>query len=195
MRTPYVVCVTALAILCVSPSLAYDIETHAGLSRSAAAASALDTVLTTLQLSGTVKLDAAAIGRTDFNDGTPLGWIQEGSVREDGDSNCDDRVRNHFYNPITNSGYSRFGIITGIESALWGLEDSTTARFQDFSYRDARAYFWDSVTASSDSARQRKLALTFRSLGQVIHLVEDAAQPQHTRNDSHAGLACPTTLG
>jgi hypothetical protein len=28
-----------------------------------------------------------------------------------------------------------------------------------------------------------------------MHLVQDAAQPQHTRNDSHAGLVCPTTLG
>jgi hypothetical protein len=27
--------------------------------------------------------------------------------------------------------------------------------------------------------------MIFHSLGQVIHLVQDAAQPQHTRNDAH----------
>ena len=29
----------------------------------------------------------------------------------------------------------------------------------------------------------------FRALGQVLHVVEDMAQPQHTRNDPHADCA------
>jgi hypothetical protein len=33
--------------------------------------------------------------------------------------------------------------------------------------------------------RKRNLAAAFRAIGQVIHLVQDMAQPQHTRNDSH----------
>jgi hypothetical protein len=33
-------------------------------------------------------------------------------------------------------------------------------------------------------------ATTFRALGDIVHLLQDMAQPQHTRNDPHAGLAC-----
>jgi hypothetical protein len=34
--------------------------------------------------------------------------------------------------------------------------------------------------------RQQRWATTIASLGHVIHLLQDGAQPQHTRNDSHA---------
>jgi hypothetical protein len=34
-------------------------------------------------------------------------------------------------------------------------------------------------------------ATTFRALGNVVHLVQDMAQPQHTRNDSHSGFGGP----
>ena len=33
-------------------------------------------------------------------------------------------------------------------------------------------------------------ATTFRALGDVLHLLQDMAQPQHTRNDPHAGMGC-----
>jgi hypothetical protein len=39
--------------------------------------------------------------------------------------------------------------------------------------------------------REKHTALLFRTLGQVLHLLEDSAQPQHTRNDPHAGCADP----
>ena len=35
--------------------------------------------------------------------------------------------------------------------------------------------------------RKAYWASTFRSLGDIVHLVEDMAQPQHTRNDPHSG--------
>jgi len=191
-RTPAIV---PFLLLNVWPVFAYDVTTHAKLSDAAATVSIVNNVLPTLALTTESLLNVGEVTRPNFNKGNAAGWIREGAVREDGESDCDDRVRNHFYNPISNTGYSRLGIITGIESALWGLEDSATASSQDFSFRDARGDLWDALMASSESARQRNLALTFRSLGQVIHLVQDAAQPQHTRNDSHAGLVCPTTLG
>jgi hypothetical protein len=182
-----------LSVLGSRNGCAYDVETHRKMSISAANASILTEALNALQLEDTSKLATADITRS-FNDGSALGWIEEGAVREDGESACDDRVRNHFYNPLDKMGYS-FGALTGIPSPLWGLEDATTAAAQGFSYRDAREYFWSALQARTEADRQRSLALTFRSLGQVIHLVQDAAQPQHTRNDSHAGLACPYTFG
>jgi hypothetical protein len=176
-----------------SISLAYDVGTHSRISREAAVASSLPTVLTMLQMSLNTKLDATQIARRD-NDGTAVGWIREGSIREDGEGNCDTRVRNHFYNPINNAGYFR-GAFQGAPSPDWGLEDVAANGGQDFSYADARNYFWNALTATDGNEHDHNLALTFRSLGQVIHLIQDAAQPQHTRNDSHAGFSCPATLG
>jgi hypothetical protein len=42
------------------------------------------------------------------------------------------------------------------------------------------------VDATND-IRKAYWATTFRALGDVVHLVEDMGQPQHTRNDSHSG--------
>jgi hypothetical protein len=183
------------SVIALESSYAYDLDTHWRMSLAATESSSLMTsVLATLQLDKSSKLAVDSIARPQINDGTAAGWIEEGSVVEDGDSDCDSRVRNHFYNPLDNAGYSR-GAIQGAPSVDWGLEDPGSINGQENSYSDARGYFWSALTAENDAERQRNLALTFRSVGQVIHLIQDAAQPQHTRNDSHAGLTCPLTLG
>jgi hypothetical protein len=139
------------------------------------------------------KFDQANIGRTDFNDGTAIGWIREGAVREDGEAACDTRVANHFYNPLNNSGLVYR--TTGYPSPDWALEDRADFSLQKSSYHDARDFFWIGLTADNDVNRQTFIAATFRSIGQIIHLIQDAAQPQHTRNDPHAGVACMASLG
>ncbi len=164
------------------------------MSLAATNTSSLSAVLAALQIGASSKLDSGSIARPQVNDGSAAGWVEEGSIREDGDSDCDSRVRNHFYNPLNNAGYF-LGVIQGLPSADWGLEDRSPIDGQENSYADARNFFWSALTATNDADRQRNLALTLRSIGQVIHLIQDAAQPQHTRNDSHAGLACPLTLG
>ena len=47
-------------------------------------------------------------------------------------------------------------------------------------------------TASSERTRQTYWATTFRALGDILHLNQDMAQPQHTRNEPHSGKFCPT---
>ncbi len=42
----------------------------------------------------------------------------------------------------------------------------------------------------SDLWRKTYWATTFRALGDVVHLIQDMAQPQHTRNESHSGRLC-----
>src|SRR6185437_8575395 len=39
--------------------------------------------------------------------------------------------------------------------------------------------------------RQAYWATAFRALGDVLHLNQDMAQPQHTRNEPHSGKLCP----
>src|ERR1051326_8851650 len=134
--------IISLAVGMVPDTLnAYDVETHLRISEAAVGVSQLAGVLGSLYLTADSKFASSDIGRPQVNTGTAIGWIREGSIREDGDSNCSTRVRNHFYNPINNAGYFR-GVYQGAPSADWGLEDFGGYSEQEFSYADARAYFW-----------------------------------------------------
>lgn len=44
-----------------------------------------------------------------------------------------------------------------------------------------------SSAADKEAVRKAYWATTFRALGDIVHLIQDMAQPQHTRNDPHAG--------
>ena len=56
--------------------------------------------------------------------------------------------------------------------------------------RDARNYFYQALTSGGPAETKGEEAKTgvgpSKSLGQIIHHVQDMAQPQHTRNDPHA---------
>lgn len=186
--------VFAVWLLSIADGHCYDITTHAKMSEAAFLASSSSTILSALGSSAYSKLAPDSIGLTDVNNATAIGWMREGAVREDGDSRCATRVRNHFYNPLNDAGLFT-GVLQGAPSPDWALEDRSEDADQWFSYADAKRYFWEALRPASEIDRQRDLALTFRSLGHVVHLVQDAAQPQHTRNDVHAGLQCPWTLG
>lgn len=95
------------------------------------------------------------------------------------------RYTNHFYDPVHN-GAGYLGTFTS--SLDWGLE-TTNMLTQDFSYKDAREYFYKGLTLPAKNDRDTNLAMAFRTLGHVMHLIEDLAQPQHTRNDSHGKVS------
>ena len=82
------------------------------------------------------------------------------------------------------------------------LPAELTTRPNHFSVLDAREAMWRALTLrdragnsvdtgigqyafGSESMRKVYWATTFRALGDVIHLVQDMAQPQHTRNEGH----------
>jgi hypothetical protein len=111
---------------------------------------------------------------------TISGWVELGADQED----VSTRPRNHFYNPLNGQGLT-YWLITGLPSPRWGLEDTGGIGGQDYSIEDARDYFYAGLALPTKSERNAALAKTLRTLGQVIHLVQDAGQPQHTRNDAH----------
>ena len=41
--------------------------------------------------------------------------------------------------------------------------------------------------AATEADRKKYWITTFRSLGDVVHLLQGMVQPQHMRNDSHCG--------
>jgi hypothetical protein len=93
-----------------------------------------------------------------------------------------------------------------VDAAI-GLIDSFSPTFNPdssrrnhFSWLDARESFWRALTfktavpsasnyantqATDAAIRKNYWNTTFVSLGHVAHLLEDVAQPQHTRNDRH----------
>ncbi|MEO5700301.1 MAG: hypothetical protein ABIS17_12865 [Casimicrobiaceae bacterium] len=68
------------------------------------------------------------------------------------------------------------------------------ARRNHFTVYDAREAMWRALTGRDKSFnyvtltpldRKAYWATTFRALGDVLHLIQDMAQPQHTRNEAH----------
>ena len=161
---------------------AYEVDTHAKISEGAFNVSVLKGgYLNNLWLTETEKL----------KDKDVADWIIEGSKREDNIIITLEfiRPRNHFFDPIDGKGLTVKGKSIGKPAPNWALEDPNIFTRQSYSIKDAKGYLFEGLTATKKAERDKKLALTFRALGQVLHLVQDMASPQHVRNDPHLGLA------
>ncbi len=123
------------------------------------------------------------------------------------------RVFSHFHDPVNNRGLT-VGITLGAKAADWALDPAAITpafnlssppapqRYNHFNLATFRESLWRAVTgrnqageqvAPSASERNMYWATAFRALGDILHLNQDMAAPQHTRNDQHAG-ATPTIL-
>jgi len=147
--------------------------------------------------------------REDDNDVGPYSL----GDRDDDPWNNVFRAGRHFYDPINNRAlFSNltcftFGCKPAIEWAmgrigvLTGPGTLDTGRENHFSWQDARDNYWWALTYNrvnedpfgtheeaqriESGNRKLRFATTLKAVGQVIHLVQDMAQPQHSRNDSH----------
>jgi len=54
-----------------------------------------------------------------------------------------------------------------------------------WSWQNTRGFEWLGLTATNQLSRKTNLANMFRGMGQVVHLLQDASQPQHVRNEQH----------
>ncbi len=113
------------------------------------------------------------------------------------------RVLRHFYNPITGDTPFLFEKSTnwalGTVDALAVPPATDIDRRNHFSWADARRAYYHALTfkrfnpqtadpqSAQDDFSRRYLfwGTTLKSLGHVLHLLEDAAQPQHSRVDAH----------
>jgi hypothetical protein len=124
-----------------------------------------------------------------FQGQSVLAWVGEGGIREDEGV----RFFNHFHDPLRPWGSAGL-------SSLFGSNPSSIRWMQNansgWSWQNARDYYWTALTATTQAARDRNFADTFRALGQVMHLVVDASVPEHVRNDPHpAEGICRTIIG
>jgi len=124
---------------------------------------------------------------------TASNLIRNGSMWEDG-ANIDsggDRPLNHFYDPTTKQGLSLSGVSLGLPSKTWATTSNAVnpaligGGFNEYAWQNARGYQSNSIAQNSSTIRDKQVALMFRSVGQVVHLLQDAAQPQHARNEQH----------
>jgi hypothetical protein len=126
------------------------------------------------------------------------------------------RVLNHFFDPYLDRALV-VGGPWGARAPDWALVTPSTGTPNHFTVAAARESMWRALTlkriagsalidayATSDFAssiwgveeryreelRKTYWATTFRALGDVVHLLQDMAQPQHTRNDPHSGRYC-----
>jgi hypothetical protein len=131
-------------------------------------------------------------------------WLEDGSAQEDNFFTDDGggRSLNHFYDPFSELGLSDipFGAgprLIGVDSFRWASTldgpaiDIRVGPIQNvgkrnsWSWQNARQFEWRGLTESSPAAREETLAKMFRAVGQVVHLLQDASQPQHARNEQH----------
>lgn len=119
------------------------------------------------------------------------------------------RIKNHFYDPVYNrtlsiplwpDGELAPNWAIGTDDFLDNPDIPVEPRDNHYTIKDAREAMFRALTGMSGSGetnirpnntpvtedvRKAYWATTFRALGDVLHIVEDMAQPQHTRNDWH----------
>jgi hypothetical protein len=128
-----------------------------------------------------------------------------------------DRVFGHFHDPVNNRGLTVRSINVGPVATDWAIKKDTTLSGLGFGSRknyynlpSAREAMWRALTLKAwnsgalsddveptnwsppnkEALRHAYWATMFRAVGDVVHIVQDMAQPQHTRNDPHGGLGC-----
>ena len=159
---------------------------------AANASSGLDTFLRdvySVQASSSPIRDLRLIGGPGVN--WPVqDWLRFGSHHEDDGL----RFKNHFYDPIpepgrglTDGSETAYITLQPISSLIWASQrgGGGSAITNSYTWQNGRDHEWNALTSSSEIQRETEMALTLRTVGQVVHLLQDLSQPGHTRNDSH----------
>lgn len=119
-------------------------------------------------------------------------WIVQGSIDED----LPPRWINHFYDPIYKNGwtgeYTGFWSSSTIQSfsAVLSTEDPVSSlnwlhnellqvKYSNYGGNNT----WENAIRQYSKGNKRE---AYQILGHILHLLEDATVPDHTRNDTHA---------
>jgi hypothetical protein len=172
------------SILLPGVSRAFDKGAHEALSTRAVNpnvtnASRLDRQLKTFWFEFEKGIDEPISG------GTVQKLIVDGSVEEDSPVG---RVIHHFHDPTRTWDQAGerlpLGIPLGNSSVVWS-QMYPQGPGGSYSWKDARDAYYGAVTSTTKLERMSWYAKTFTTLGHLIHHVQDAAVPSHTRNDNH----------
>ncbi|MBW2065746.1 MAG: hypothetical protein JRJ03_12570 [Deltaproteobacteria bacterium] len=204
----FIIAFSYLLYKCPQETVAYDGPVHMEINKHAINESNLDDFLKNgLGFSTGIK---QIINKQEIR-----WWIEQGGEAEDyGKKGKDDylttRAFNHFHDPLKdwdNAGlhndlnvlYTLFYRRLPVSALIWGLNpgeqnfeenkqypDLQRRGASDWSWGKARDYYYyQALTSQTQDERDQNFADCFRSLGQVMHLIQDMSVPLHTRNDVH----------
>lgn len=174
----------AIILILLLYSLTYSLEKPTHL--------AINEEIATRNING-FSLDTYLINQIGFSKGikeeflkdsdkkTVLQWLGYGGIKEDEPLW---RSFRHFHNPLET--WDRAGLkgsTLGRSSIIWA--QSRDQSYGNYSWQDVRGYFYYALTSKDKTTREKYFAETFRGLGQLMHLIEDASVPLHTRDDMH----------
>lgn len=121
-------------------------------------------------------------------------WMREGAIDED----TPPRWINHFYDPVNKVGWQgkHFGDLTQEQGlyqgesmspkpAITSIDWVVNQNYQAAYGRQHGNQTWQKAIKSYIDGDTRA---AFVALGHILHLIEDASVPDHTRNDTHADL-------
>src|SRR6266481_912753 len=161
-----------LVFVTSAPGHSYQPETHRALSTTAVDRSDLHLILRT-------QLGVDEGIRFAINGEIVRAWVGIGAHLEDVPPV---RSLNHFHSPL--KAWADAGGPLGQSSVYW-QQNPNQGLVGTWSWPLARQRFFDFLTLPSPAARAQALADTARALGQVMHVVQDAASPAHAREDPH----------
>jgi hypothetical protein len=156
----------------VDVALSYAPATHTEIGRTAVVRSDLDAIL-----KAQYRVDRGAT--FVVNGETVQTWIAIGATSEDFPAT---RSLNHFHSPL--KPWASAGGLLGQSSVYW-QQNPDQGLGGTWSGPVARQRLFEFLTLPTPAAREGALADTARALGQVMHMVQDAASPAHTREDPH----------
>lgn len=174
-----------------------DSVTHMDLSRYAGESSVLgkDDYLKNLGFSNGLLETFEWSGSTTIKKGSVKAWLAEGALLEDSGSYWEAvfnnaRYNNHFHNPLkpwSSAGLTDLVPFSTESALIWAQDGAYQSSFPegDWSWQKIRDYYHLALTSTTDTERQAYFAQTFKGLGHQLHIIEDMAQPDHVRNDSH----------
>lgn len=177
-----------LLALIAKNSFAYEQPTHRRLSEAAVGQSILAQQGSILSEFGlTVDISKFSQQRFPNSKGKQQSIIQ---LIEDG-ADFEDafpRPIHHFYDPDNDQSLQKpFISVFTHPSPDWALEDTSDINGQDNSYKHAVDAFYKALTLPTKTERDTEWGKVFETLGNVIHHIQDMAQPEHVRNDAHCG--------
>ena len=186
-------------------SIAYDLRTHSALSAEAAFRSVLGDEQRRAQIGLRFPINSQKQAQVFAgSNGEPTSirdLIANGAMYED---DFPPGPLYHFFDPRTNSPLflnpndypgapvSLVNVInahTGT-SPDWAVlgQGVTPFNVNPYSFPRARQYLLSALSAPDKQTRDLFTGLVFDSLGRMIHHLQDMAQPQHVRNDSHLSV-------
>jgi hypothetical protein len=193
-----------MGFVCAKPATAYEWKAHMKLSRISAQRS----ILSNDKFMDDIGLERLSFKQYEMDKkqcdsltyrNNYLDFIYCGSMQEDSSP----RPLAHFYDPINDIALdpNRDGVpLTSTHpTPNWALEDREPATLtvqiieeleievleQENSLKDAYSYYKRSLTERRKINREENKYTFFKTLGMVVHLLHDMAQPEHVRNDQH----------